>query len=187
LPLTGIGDLNGNPADVFTGFNTFTNSNEYFTHVEVGITSNKDYMLLDNIHVSYWHRDASVAQATPEGWGLVFSATKYIQEKYLPFLRVAYTDNSGSLMQFAASGGIGYQPKPGSHLFGLGLNWSQPNQDTYGCALVHENQYIAELFSRIQLSQRIAITPNLQIILNPALNNLQSEMLLFSVRGRIAL
>ena len=76
MPLTGIGDLNGNPADVFTGFNTFTNSNEYFTHVEVGITSNKDYMLLDNIHVSYWHRDASVAQATPEGWGLVFSATK---------------------------------------------------------------------------------------------------------------
>ena len=181
----GIGDLNGNVADVFTGFNTFFNANEYFKHLEVGITSNKKYMLLDNIHVSYWHRDASIAQATPKGWGLVFSVTKYIQEKYLPFARVAYTENAGSFMTWAASAGIGYQPKPGSHLFGIGLNWSQPNKDTYGGSLVHENQYLAEVFSRIQMSSRMAITPNIQYIINPALNNLQNSIFMFSIRGRI--
>ena len=182
--IAGMGDLNGNVANVFDGFETFFNQNEYFTNIEIGITSNQDYMLLDNMHITYWHRDASTLQQTPEGWGLVLSMTKYIQEKFLPFARVAYTQNSGSFMQWAMSTGIGYQPKPGGHLFGLGLNWSQPNADTYGSSLIHKNQYLGELFARIQLSQRIAITPNAQLVLNPGLSS-QDGIFLFSLRGRI--
>ncbi len=181
----GIGDLNGNVTDISTGFDTFFNDNEYFKHLEVGITSNKDYLVLDNIHVSFWQRDASKAQATPQGWGLVLSGTKYIQEKYLPFVRLAYTEDGGSLVQWSSSIGMGFQPNPGSHLFGLGLNWSQPNKDTYGDVLVHENQYSAELFSRIQFSQHLAITPSLQMIVNPALNNKQDGIFMFGLRGRI--
>ncbi len=170
--------------NVFDGFNTLFNQNEYFTNIEVGITSNKKYMLLDNMHVTYWHRDASSLQQTQQGWGLVLSMTKYIQEKYLPFARVAYTKNAGSFMEWAVSTGIGYQPKPGGHLFGLGLNWSQPNLDTYGNSLIHENQYLGELFARIQLSKRIALTPNAQMILNPGLST-QDGISMFSLRGRV--
>ena len=183
--IAGIGDLNGDPGNVFEGFNTFFNSNEYFSHAEVGITSNKDYMLLDNIHVSFWHRDASVAQATPQGWGLVLSGTKYIKEKFLPFIRLAYTENSGSLLQWATSAGMGYQPEPGGHLFGAGLNWSQPNKNTYGNSLIHEDQYSVELFSRIQLSKRLAITPNFQLIIDPAVNPLQNTITVGSIRARL--
>jgi porin len=182
--IAGMGDLNGNVGNVFEGFETFLNSNEYFTNVEIGITSNKKYMLLDNIHMSYWHRDASVNQATPEGWGLVLSATKYINQKYLPFARFAYTKNAGSFMELAASTGIGYQPKPGGHLFGIGMNWSKPNTDTYGSSLINENQFSGEIFSRIQLSSRFAITPNAQLILNPGLSN-QDGIFMFSLRARI--
>lgn len=184
--IAGIGDLNGNVANVFEGFDTFFNSNEYFKHVEIGVTSAKKYMLLDNAHISFWHRDASEAQATPEGWGLVFSATKYIDEKLLPFVRFAYTKDSGSFMELAASGGIGYQPKPGSHLFGLGLNWSTPNTNTYGSSLINENQLLAEAFARIQLSQRIAFTPNAQLVINPGLST-QASIFMFSLRTRISL
>ena len=51
--IAGFGDINSDPTDIFKGFDTFFNKNEYFKHLEVGITSSKDYMLLDNIHSVY--------------------------------------------------------------------------------------------------------------------------------------
>lgn len=182
--IAGFGDINSNPKDIFNGFDTFFNTNEYFKHLEIGLTSSKDYMLLDNIHLSFWHRDASSATGDPQGWGLVFSATKYINETFLPFVRYAYTKDAGSLLQNSLALGLGYQPVPGSHLLAFAFNWGEVNESTFG---VSDDQFTWELFYRIHVSSKIAITPDIQYLINPTLNPEQSSIFLYSVRARIVL
>ena len=141
-------------------------------------------MLLDNMHVSFWHRDATSATGDPSGWGLIFSASKYIQEKYFPFVRYAYTKDAGSLLQNSLSLGFGYQPVPGSHLAAVAFNWGEVNETTFG---VSDDQFSWELFYRLQLSSRVAITPDVQLLINPVLNPEQSSIFLYSLRARIVL
>ena len=183
--VAGIGDINSDPSNPFKGFETFFDKTEFFKHVEIGFTSAKDYMFLDNIHFSLWQRDATSAIGDPNGWGLVVSGTKYITEKFLPFIRFAYTKDGGSLLQTALAVGLGYQHIPGSHLLGFGYSWGKVNENTFGEGL--SDQHIFELFYRIELSRRIAITPDIQYIINPALNELQSSLFLWGIRGRITL
>lgn len=183
--IAGFGDINSDPTDIFKGFDTFFSKNEYFKHLEVGITSSKDYMLLDNIHLSLWHRDETSATGDPDGWGFVISATKYINEQFLPFFRYAHTEDAGSLLQNSLALGIGYQPVAGSHLLGAGFNWGQVNETTFEPGL--DDQFTFEVFYRMQLSSRFAVTPDVQYIINPALNPDQSSLFLWGLRGRIAL
>lgn len=182
--IAGIADQNGNTANVFEGFDTFFNKSEYFKHLEFGITSAKDYIVLDNIHATFWQRDETAATGDPDGWGFVLSGTKYINETWLPFVRFAYTEDAGSFLQKALAVGVGYQPKPGGHLLSFGYSWGQTNETTFGVA---EDQHTFELFYRLQLSQKIAITPDVQFVVNPALNEQQNSIFIYGIRSRIAL
>lgn len=183
--IAGIADQNGNTANVFEGFDTFFNKNEYFKHIEVGITSAKEYMVLDNIHATFWQRDATSATGDPSGWGFVLSGTKYINETWFPFARFAYTKDAGSFLQTAFATGLGYQPNPGSHLLSAGYSWGKVNETTFAAS--YDAQHTFEVFYRIQLSSRMAVTPDLQLIINPALNDQQNSIFLYGIRGRIAL
>jgi porin len=87
------------------------------------------------------------------------------------------------------SGGFGYQNKPGGNLLGVGLNWGRPNSDTFGVDL--DNQLISEVFYRVQLTENFQITPNLQIVGNPAFwesdfqNPDKDAVALFGLRARV--
>ena len=181
--MAGFGDQNSDPTDVFAGFDSFFNRNEYFKHVEIGLTSSKDYMFLDNLHFVLWHRDETKATQSGEGWGMNLSYTKYINRKLMPYVRLAYTDRGGSLLEKSGSIGFGYQPVQYSHLLGFGFNAGQVNNDTYGLTN-DEIQYTFELFTRFQLSSRVAITPDVQYIINPALNPVDNSLLWFGLRAR---
>lgn len=183
--VAGFGDINSDPTDIFNGFDTFFNTNEYFKHVEIGFSSSREAILLDNIHLSFWQRDATSATGDPDGWGLILSASKYLKEKYFPFIRYAYTQDAGSLLQHSLSLGFGYQSTPGGNLLAFGANWGQVNETTFGAGL--EDQYSMELFYRFQVSPLIALTPDLQFFINPALNQEQSSIFLYSLRARIVL
>jgi len=182
--IAGFGDQNSDPTLIFRGFETFTKY-EFFKHAEIGYTSAKEYVFLDNIHLSIWHRDNNRELGTGWGWGMVFSATKYINKKWLPFFKASYTEKGESLLEAAVSTGIGYQPKPDGHQFGIGFSWGRPNADTFGQKL--EDQYVIESFYRIQLSKRIAFTPGLMYIIKPAMNPMQNSIILGSMRARFAL
>ena len=183
--IAGIGDINADPGKIFKGFESLFNTGETFKNIEVGITSAKDYMFLDNIHVAFWQRDESSATGDPSGWGIVASGTKYINDQVLPFFRFAYTKDAGSLLGTAAAVGVGYQANPGSHLFGFAYSWGKVNENTFGSGL--DNQHVVEVFYRLQLSSRIAITPDLQFLMSPALTNEQGSVLVWGIRGRISL
>ena len=49
------------------------------------------------------------------------------------------------------------------------------------------DQYTAELYYRFYLTEHLAITPDFQFIVDPALNPEKSTLTYFGIRGRITL
>lgn len=66
----------------------------------------------------------------------------------------------------------------------LGLHWGEPSERTFGPGL--SDQYTFELFYRLQLLERLAITPDIQVLVDPALNPDTEVAAVFGLRARLA-
>ena len=71
----------------------------------------------------------------------------------------------------------------GISLLGLGLNWGQPNEDTFGPGL--DDQFTTEFFARLQVLQNFQLTPDIQYISNPARNTEADQSWVYGLRGRV--
>jgi porin len=69
-------------------------------------------------------------------------------------------------------------------VIGLGFNWGKPNQTSFAGA---NDQYTTELFWRYQLTRELAITPSVQLLIDPALNPSEDQIWVFGLRMRLAL
>ncbi len=65
-------------------------------------------------------------------------------------------------------------------LLGFNVNRSKPPESDL------DDQYTAELFYRLQLAQNLAITPDVQLLINPALNPNEDVIWLFGLRARLS-
>jgi len=65
------------------------------------------------------------------------------------------------------------------------LNWNRPSDTAVGPDL--DDQYTMEAFYRIQLTRRFAITPDVQLIVDPALNPEEDNIWFVGLRARLAL
>jgi porin len=75
---------------------------------------------------------------------------------------------------------------PGSgHQLGFGANWGQPNDALFGTDL--RDQYSFEVYYRIQVTKEIAITPDVQLLIDPALNTDEDKIWVFGLRARLSL
>lgn len=180
-----IADANADATNIGKGFDTFFNDFETFKTVEVGWTSGARRLFVDNVHATFWQIDERTDAGTPDGYGISFSATKGINDRWLPFVRGGWAHDGGSLYEAALSVGVGYQRVPGRDLLGIGLNWSRPNEDTFGTKL--DDQFTLEVFQRLQVTEGLQITPSIQLIKDPALNPNEEAIALFGVRARLAL
>jgi porin len=180
----GITDTNGDPSKPFDGFDNFFSDNEYFTSVEIGWTSSHERIIFDNTHLTLWHKDKQVELGVNGGWGAAFSYSRYLNDNYMPFIRGSYADDGGSLLQKSLSIGMGYQTEAFSGLLGVGLNWGEPNDDTFGPGL--SDQYAIEAFYRIPVGKRVAVTADVQYIRDPALNPGESSIWMMNGRVRFA-
>ena len=163
----------------------FFDKNDYFTSFEIGWTQSQEQIYLENAHVTFWHVDDSIAAGTPGGWGAAFQYFTFINENLMPFIRAGFADDGGTLMEKSVSIGLGYQKIAGRDLLGIGLNWGEPNEDTFGPGL--KDQVTVELFYRFQLAEQFAITPDIQFILDPATNPTENSLWIFGLRARLAL
>ncbi|MHC4711900.1 MAG: carbohydrate porin [Planctomycetota bacterium] len=64
-------------------------------------------------------------------------------------------------------------------LTGLALNWGNPADSSL------RDQTTAELFYRLQLAQNLAITPSVQLLIDPALNPDEDLIWVFGLRTRL--
>ena len=182
--VVGFADSNSDPADPGEGFDTFFNDREYFKHFELGWISSYDRRYFDNVHFTVWHADEREEASVPDGWGWFLSATYLIQDKWLPFFGVGYAEDGGALLERSVRGGFGYYIVERSDLLGLGLSWGRPNEADFGPG---DDQFVTEVFYRLQLSQNFAITPDLQYINSPALNPDEDSIWILGLRARLAL
>jgi porin len=182
--IAGLTDTNGDPSDPLKGLDNFFSDNEYFSSIEFGWTSSHERIIFDNYHVTVWHKDRQEAANINSGWGVAFSFSRYLNDKLMPFIRGAYADDGGSLLQKSLSVGMGYQTEAFSGLLGAGLNWGQPNEDTFAPGL--DDQYALEFFYRVPVGKRVAVTADTQLIRNPALNPDANTIWMFNIRARAA-
>ena len=180
----GLTNAWSDPTVPFRGFETFGDG-EYFKSIEIGMTPGNGRIKFDNTHVSFWHDDESTQAGTPGGWGLNLQYVRYLNEKWMPFLRAGYADEGGSLMESSVSAGFGYQPTGSPNLLGFAGNWGKPNESSWGEGL--KDQYTFELFYRIQLAEQIAITPDVQLLLDAPNNPDHGSIWMYGLRARIAL
>ena len=179
----GIADANSDPTEPFEGFDSVANESDFFKWIEVGFTPKQDKLYFDNVHITFWHIDER-ANGTPDGWGLNASWQQWINNKWLPFIRGGYAEDSGSLLKKSVTVGVGYQPVPMRGVIGFGFNWGQPNETSFGDV---DDQYTSELFWRYQLTKELAVTPSIQYIKDPALNPDKDSLWAFGLRIRVAL
>ncbi len=182
--IAGLTDTNGDPSDPLQGFDNFFSDNEYFKSIEVGYTSSQQRIILDNYHLTFWHKDRQEAANVPSGWGVNFSASRYLNDNLMPFVRGGYTEDAGSLLELSVSTGIGYQTEAFDGLLGAAVNWGRPNEDTFGPDL--DDQFALEVFYRVAAGRHTALTLDLQYIQDPAINPFESSIWMFNLRGRIA-
>ena len=80
---------------------------EFFKTVELGWTTSRDRIFLDNKHLTLWHVDERKAAGVPAGWGASFSYATSINDQFLPFFRAGYAKDGGSFLQKSVSAGLG--------------------------------------------------------------------------------
>ena len=188
--MAGFEDLNSDPTDPIEGFKTFWDDHEFFKHLEIGwSTSSKEQYYLDNLHLTLWHADERDKIGVEDGWGAFLSFSHTFDGKWLMFARGGFAEDGGSLLKRSVSVGGGYAPNgmktPGAgHQIGFGVNWGKPNESLLGVNL--DDQYTAEVYCRFQVTRELAITPDVQVLINPALNPEESTILVFGLRARLA-
>jgi porin len=175
--VAGFADANGDATD--PGFDLFDDF-ETFKHLELGWTSSYERRYFDNIHLTAWQVDERDDAGVPDDHGVAMSASWFVDNRWVPFLRGGWSEGDAALMQGSISTGLGYLNRH-RDLMGLGLNWGDPGDDDL------DDQYTAEVFYRFQFSQNFAITPSAQVILDPALNPDDDELFFFGLRARLNL
>ncbi|MFM1892028.1 MAG: hypothetical protein RLZ44_1105, partial [Pseudomonadota bacterium] len=95
-----------------------------------------------------------------------------------------YADGAGALLDRSVSAGLGRYTANGQGVFGLGLNWGRPNRELFGADA--RDQYTIEAYYRLQVAEHVAITPDIQLIKDPALNPDDDLVWVAGLRARLA-
>jgi hypothetical protein len=164
----------------------FFERNQYFYNLEIGWSSlansgvplqARGPMDANNIHIAPWYRD-ELDDGTPEAYGVAFNANYLLRDNLMGFIRGGWSH--GWVIDRNIAVGLGYRPgNAPSDLFGIGFGWANPASDFL------RDQYTAEVFYRYQVTPQFAITPDAQLILDPALNPTEDMLWALGVRSRI--
>jgi porin len=182
----GLTNAYADPTDPFRdSFERYFNDGEHFASLEIGWTQGQARIYQDNTHLTLWRVDESPLAGNQRGWGVAFSHVQQFGERWTPFLRGGYADDGGSLLQKSVSLGFLFQPPAAGDQLGVGLNWGEVNQSTFGEGL--DDQVTTEVFYRAQITPQFALTPSVEYIHSPALNPENSGLWVVGIRARMAL
>ena len=182
--LGGLADANGDPSEPGDSIDSFFNDREYFKHIEFGWVPASGDHFKNNIHITLWQADERKQAQVAEGTGAALSFNKEINERWLPFLRLGYSDSGGgAFLDRSLSAGFGYFPAKRSDTFFFGVNWGRPSDKIYGPD--PDNQFTSEMFYRFQLFQHMTVTPDIQYLKNPVLYPEKTTVWIVGLRARL--
>lgn len=153
--------------------------------MEAGWIKSYSKRFSDNIHLSYWYVEQRKKAAIAEGWGLAFSFSRKYGKYWQTFVRGGYANEGGALWEKSLETGLGYSIPFTNDIIGIGVSWGRPSASTFGKEL--DDQYTLEIYYRWRFQKLIAISPDIQLLLDPALNQDKDIIAVFGLRTRISL
>ena len=174
--LGSVNDANG----TITDESFFSEGSELFSQVEVGWSPSRAERYFTNVHLTAWHVDEREDAGIPSAQGLSLGANKTWNETWMLFGRLGWSEGDTPIYNKTATLGVGRLIRQWSDVFGVGVNWGDPPDDSL------RSQWTTEAFYRMQLSQNLQITPSVQWLIDPALNSTEDEIWIASLRLRFS-
>ena len=160
----GIHDANGKRTTA--GFNTFFGEGEYFTAVELGLFPNEREANEGMYHITFWNIDARQNAGRPNDRGLALTAEQQVgcNGKLVPFLRYAYAHRGLNGIRQNLSVGVGIEDVFGQNddVIGAAASWQEPSNRAL------RDQYVVETFYRFYLTPHTHLSPDIQVVIDPA-------------------
>ncbi len=155
---------------------------EFFTAIELGATPNYGTSDAGLYHVTFWHSDTREDKKAPSGRGVAVTFEQQLgpDGNFVPFLRYSYGDGGATAIRQTFAVGVGLEEPFGysADLIGLGFSWGEPTDRAL------KDQYVLEAFYRFHVTPLTHLSPDIQVILDPAKNPTEDVVTVGSVRLR---
>lgn len=170
-----ISDANGSLTDV----EWFPGGAEFYKYAQIGWTPARNQRYLTNVHLGAYHIDAREDKGLPSSSGVVLSGNYTFENDLMVFGRLGWSDGNDPIAKRGATGGLIWRPGFYDDLIGIAATWAEPV--TAGL----ENQTTFEAFYRLDVSDNLALTADVQYLKNPGFTS--DDPLVFGLRLRFNL
>ena len=158
---------------------------EWLKGIEIGWTPGIASYKTQRVQFTYWEKDARSLAGTSKGSGWVVSAAYQMNDTYFPFVRFGHSDGgAGVAAESAFSAGVQIS-RSETEIWSIGAGWVKPSSETFGPGL--DNETVLETSYQFRLSKNFTLTPDVQVIFNPANNPGDSSVWVVGVRGILTL
>jgi porin len=141
---------------------------EWLKAVEIGYTPSFAERNAKRVQLTYWEKDERTLAGVSKGSGWAVSATYKVSDRYFPFVRFGHSDGGGGVAaENAISAGVEITQRF-DQIWTIGAGWAKPSRETFGPGL--DNETVLQTSYKFQLSQNFSITPDVQVVFNPANN-----------------
>lgn len=176
----GFNDANGK----VTEEKAFQDGAEFYKFAEIGWTPSREQRYKANLHLTIWHVDERENEGIDDAYGYALGAN-YTWSQLTMFGQLGFSDadaaNDPQIYQESYTVGATYDVKHKSHQAGVVINYGELAADGL------DNQTTAEAFFRFQMTENVALTPNVQHYLDPALHADKDAVTVLGLRFRLTL
>ena len=176
--LGGVNDANGAGND---DLEFFDGGAEFYKYFHVGWSPSKGERYFRNVHVLAWHVDDREDAGLESAHGISFAANWTFDDRWMPYARLGFSKGLAPIYNESVTLGFIRKFLYRSDVVGLSVNHGSPPDDSL------RDQTTIEAFWRYQFSQGLAITPSVQLLLDPALNSDEDEVWVWGLRFRLNL
>jgi porin len=115
-----------------------------------------------------------------DGYGIYLNFDQEIFPDVLPYFQYGYGDPSTTSVEHLLAGGIGFLRPFNRHgdMFGFAVAWGDPS------ARSTQSETIVETFYRLQVTDAVQLSPDLQLVFNPANNSRDDFIAVLGARLR---
>ncbi len=175
--LGGINDANGVGSD---NLEFFEGGAEFYKYAHVGWSPSKGERYFKNVHVLTWHVDERVDVGLPSSHGIALAANWTFDDRWMPFVRLGLSKGATPIYNESVTLGLIRKFMYRSDLVGISANYGSPPDGSF------RNQTTIESFWRFQFAQNLAVTPSLQLLIDPALNTDDDRVWVYGLRVRLS-
>jgi porin len=177
---TGLQDAQGKKTEA--GFDTFFDDFNTFTALELGYTPTFEGMGKGTYRFTGWYRDHGESTGTPHDTGFTISIDQRVSEHLVPFFRYGFGDGNINGIDQMVSAGVGWEGEllTDADVVGLAGAWGHPSDGDL------DDQFVAEVFYRLQVSPDNQVTVGYQGIFEPTFDPERDVVGVFEVRWRVS-